>query len=259
MYAADLRGVLIREQVRAVDPERAEWVRSVDLLPLSGFAAVGPIAGVERARLTAQATRHLADLEGAGYTHSTVDAFTDVPLLYLAPYSGMPVDDAPDPQWAALINDTWRGAHRWVAADGQDAAAWVVDGETGEVHALLRDGSGGGVYAELEQFGDVERALDRTNAAGLVFSAANLAAKAPFGVVIFFAKVIANAYGAAAIVIGSITAALADEVGRDVIVQAACQATKHVAIWPFRAPGDPVRAWAQGLLSELWSIPCAGR
>lgn len=255
------RLAIVRHQRRPVEtgPEAGalDLVRSLDLVPVPTWSAAGPTDGAGRFAAVLEGSLAPALAEAAMYAHATANLLADDALVE---YAGGDASfaDPTSPAARALtytLDDLWYAEWRFVDAAGAAEAAWVVNARTGEAHALLSDGSGGGaeLVAELRA---IATSLDITNATAGILSLANMAAGGSFGAVITLGKVIANAYGAVTIIIATISAAWEPEEVQRAVAQAACEASKHLKITPFGLGPEPLQWYTAAALTDIWGVAC---
>ena len=245
-YHAGLRAVLLTSQQMQADRR----VSRIDLLPLSRFATATQDSAKARS-ITLRRTARLALAEAAHYSTSTVSVLQDKPLALLR---------TDTPAIRALESDQvrrWREALRgtggdWIVGD-RDAgplAYFQVSRRTGELLAVLPDGSGGGsdiqnLLAFMDRLKTVMDLYEAANwsAEGAIHGAPGLSAVAEWG------QVLARLYAAATVVVAMVGVTGENEQARRVIKRLACEAADIVAKGPFG--GTPITERVRDLVGVL--------
>ena len=121
-----------------------------DIFPLSQWATAADDA-VVAFRTTMEKTGHLAILESALMGESTFSLLDGAQLQRIeAPlFSDAGFDPHTGAVWRRMTNP-FRGYAALLPQSGAPFAMWAVDKDTGTLIGVLRDGSGGGVRAELD-------------------------------------------------------------------------------------------------------------
>lgn len=109
-----------------------------------------------------------------------------------------------------------------VDADGETAAFWNVDAQTGELIGVMPDGSGGGdSVAEIkEQLKKIQTLIDRMGL--LVDAAGGAAGGAAMGVVVDYYKLLAKLYAIASIAIATMDANQLQQQAQEAVAKFAC-------------------------------------
>ena len=138
---------------------RAQRIRGVDILPLTGFMTTNPDATAGFA-LTAERTARLALVEAEGFSTSTRSSLAGESLVPIGNSLATALEGAEPAARAAMVTafEPWRRMrpHGLVPADATPTAAWLFEPANGSLFGLLADGSGGG--SEVE---DIEDTFDR--------------------------------------------------------------------------------------------------
>jgi hypothetical protein len=260
VYAHRGRAALVRYRRQRVeggpDAGALRMTRHLDLLPLRSLAAVGPDGGRARAEAVLEVSVERALMEASLYPRATANLL-DPARLALYTRRDEQFADPDDPKvvlLAAILRRDWSSA-AYVDVDGAAEAAWLVNRDTGEAFALLQDGSGGG-EEEVAELRAIATALDITNQVAGLLGKATKGARAPLDQVLAFGKLIANSYGAAAILVSTLSIAWKDEEAQRVVLAAACEATKHLKGNPFKRGPEPLQLYTAAALTQIWGVRC---
>ncbi len=229
-YHTGLRAVLLASQQVQADRRIAR----IDMLPVSRFATAAQDPAQART-ITLRRTTHLALAEAAHYSTSTVSMLQDKSLALLR--TDTPAIRALEADAGRRWYEALRGTTGdWIVGD-RDAgplAFFQVSRRTGELLAVLPDGSGGGsdVQQLLAFMDKLQTVMDLYEAAnwspsGAIHGAPGLSAVAEWG------QVLARLYAAATVTVAMVGVGGHDEQSRRIIKRLACQAADIVAKGPF--------------------------
>ncbi|MGC5220966.1 twin-arginine translocation signal domain-containing protein [Micromonospora sp. DT81.3] len=168
-YEAGLRATLYRDIQIPLENDRAQRVRGVDILQVTGFMTTDPDPTTAFAT-TARRTARLALFEAHSFPVSTEAGLTGKQLVPAGSSISTALAGSDRRAIAAMIAmiQPWGSPrHLLVPADATPTAAWLLDSANGSVFGLLADGSGGG--------SDVQDIEDTFSAAEDLLSAADLA------------------------------------------------------------------------------------
>jgi len=229
-FHAGLRAVLLAAPLGR-DGRR---VSRVDILPVSRFATA--VADPRQAvRTTLRRTARLAQAEAAYFGTSTLSLLEGKTLGLMR--RDLPAIRALDPgrrlSWNEALRDTGQD---WIVGDAAAGplAFFQVSRRSGELLAVLPDGSGGGSQVEdMVAFADkLKTVMDLYEAAtwtpsGAIHGAPGLSAVAAWG------QVLARLYAAVTVTIAMLGVEGQDEQSRRLIQRLACKAVDIVAKGPF--------------------------
>jgi hypothetical protein len=228
----------------------SQMVGKVDILPFSHAHIITP----DRAVLIEKAfnaSLMLAAGEAALFTTSTAAALKGKPLALLTSELYHKQEPALDAEkraaWGAFMRQVDRmfpqGHITVTAADASTQASWAVSRATGEIFALLPDGSGGGHLTKgLErQLADLDKAISLLNllatgagAAGLVNPVGGVA----LAIVAAYGQSLARLYAAASMSVMLMDTSGMDPIMRNALVGLACNVAKSVFLGVFSAAGQ---------------------
>lgn len=267
IFASRGRIALLRDLRRPVQDgagaREVRTIRQINLLPMQSLSALVRGDAMQRAQTLAQASIKLALDEAQMYTRATANLLDDAHLVSHEDAQSIPdwSFKAPDSLETRTFVDValYSSIPGWteifVDAQSREPAAWVIAQETGEVYAMLSDGSGGG-ESEVQELRAIAAHLHRVNYTSTMISIGNKIAGGQFGAVNAYGKLLANLYGAASILVATISAAYQEEDAQKNVLAAACEATKHLRIDPADLGGKALRAWVADSLGDIWGGRC---
>ena len=233
-FHSGLRAVLLASNLG----QSAQRISRLDMLPVSRFATASADPVLARVT-TLRRTARLALAEAAHYATSTVSVLQGKSLAVMR-------NDSPAMRargremyrrWNAALRSTGQD---WVVGDrdAESLAYFQISRDTGELFAVLPDGSGGGSdVEEMVAFVDkLKTVIDLYEAAtwtpaGTLSGAPGLSAVAHWG------QVLARLYAAVTVTIAMLGVSGQDEQARQLIKMLACQAASMVAKGPLGGMG----------------------
>ncbi|MAI90370.1 hypothetical protein [Ponticaulis sp.] len=224
------------------------YIKRVDIMPLADAAVLTP----SRETLVEVAFRSSAALamgEAAMFPNSTVSLLEGKALAPISLRRFRDAGMAPErvEEWDAFedrISDpfSFPGALHFAAEDGSVLASWTIKKETGEVYAMLADGSGGGSAEErmMRDLQELDRIIALINLIAMMAGAAGAVSGlggVSLGIVAAYGQRLARVYAAVSMAI-----ILMDDRGiapavKLAIAGMACEVVKAISLGVFAGAG----------------------
>jgi hypothetical protein len=222
-FEKGLRFTVVSRQPRFASNE---VVDSVDVLPFTRFATIGP-EPEEALTLTIARTARLAVIESELFEESTAALLAGQDLVAIrrgrSVSSVLPdLDEAAVEKWDRLM-EPWRWTHhRIIPKSGAPFSFWAIDSRTGTLIGVLPNGTGGGSRAsQLEKtLKQIDTILSIMGIVGTLVGASQV------GIVIAYGRALARMYLRSAIVISTLDSANADEKFKKIVFSLACEAMR---------------------------------
>lgn len=234
-----------------------QLISRVDILPFSQAHVIAPDRGVQLEKAFS-ASLMLAAGEAALFPVNTREMVKGKPLAMLTSefYRNQTPSLAADERtaWSAFEWDLQRmfpsGHVALTAADASTKASWVISRATGEVFAVLPDGSGGGqmILRMQQQLAALDRALSLLN-----LLAMGAGAGVALSVVAAYGQTLARIYAAASMAVLLTDAGGLESSVRQALAGLACNVTKAFFLGGMSA-GGKVAANAVNIFSATENI-----
>jgi hypothetical protein len=230
--------------------------RGFDILPVSRFVTRRS-TGLSDFEETFRQTARFAAAETANFDESTETLLDGEDLLRIGPGAIFdPENDftsTPDAQsalwWRNILAqyDRW---HRFVPADGQTRAFWVVHQDTGEMYGILPDGTGGAkAFEYLQGYEQIKRVVQDFDRVATAISLHPAAGSTLMIAIIEYFKALVRLYAVVTVVLINLDAQFLDDAVKAAMLGFTCNFIKSVI---FAKAGDDVSA-AYGWFSTISS------
>ncbi len=234
--------------------------REVDVLPLgtARTAADDPAVAYDR---TMDRTARVDVVEATAFDSAAATLLDDRELV-----GWNDLDDERQAAFEPVFSRSgidWGDTHWLFPAEGPADALWTVDADTGAVHGVLSDGTGGGEREEeiREQLKRINRAVAAMNlyiAAGGYAGAVSAVGAVSLAVVAAFGQQLARLYAAAAMALVLMDASNLEEQVRESVARFACSVAKTITLGVFNDVAITATENILGVMGGSSPISCGG-